>query len=336
MGGSAAGPKEPERVGRSAGAGDKTGQSYQNLIQVIFQVIGQKQFPNLKVECNVVLRGKTASHQIDVHWTFEVGGIPHEVIVQAKDWNSRVKKGQLLEFKAVLDDLPGQPKGVFVTRSGYQKGAKKYALAHGIVLYELKEWKASPPFAMTVGGWAKISVVYLPLHGAVKTEGEEFDSKRLFAWGFNWDVCTPQFSDFNFEVSADWLKKEYPAKDFRNVKRLENLSTRLNEMTLHNQEGASIGNLHTLFLELCSGMKNEGVDQKRISHIFPEPTFIRIASAAIPYFKINSVSMTVNIEHRYESRRPTMSNFSQLVLHELNRNQDMFFAASPAVLHRLT
>jgi hypothetical protein len=131
--------------------GDKTWQSYENLTQVIFQsIIDQKQFPNLKVERNVVLQGKETSHQIDIYWQFEVGGVPHEVIVQVKDWGKPVDQGQLLLFKGVLDDLPGQPKGVFVTRSGYQLGAKDYALAHGIVLYELKEWEQPPMLGITL------------------------------------------------------------------------------------------------------------------------------------------------------------------------------------------
>jgi hypothetical protein len=315
---------------------DKTGKAYENLTQVIFQsVIDQKQFPNLKIERNLILQGKTTSHQIDVYWKFEVGGVPHEVIVQAKDWGTPVNKGQLLQFKEVLDDLPGQPKGVFVTRSGYQKGAKDYALAHGIVLYELKEWEPPPPVGITAGGWAKLSLVYMPLHGAVKVEGEEFNTENLFAWGVTYDVCTPHFSEINFEVSTSWLKQEYHSKDLSNVERLDRLSTPLAEMTLHNQEGTDTSNLQTLFSQFAAAMKEEGIDQKRVSHVFSEPTFIRVASATIPCFKINSVSVSVKIEHLHQTQRLKMSNFSQLVLHELNRDRTLFFATTssmPAVL----
>ncbi len=311
---------------------DKTGKAYENLAQVIFQsVIDQKQFPNLKVDRNVTLQGKTTSHQIDVYWKFEVGGVPHEVIVQAKDWATPVKKGQLLQFKGVLDDLPGQPRGVFVTRSGYQKGAKDYALAHGIVLYELMESEPSPPVGITAGGWAKVSLIYMPLHGAVKAHGEDFNTKNLFAWGVTRDICTPHFSEINFGVSKSWLEQEYHSQDLSNVKRLENLSTPLTDMTLHNQEGTAISNLQTLFSEFAAAMKEEGVDQKQMSHIFPVPTFIRVASAAIPYFKIDTVSVTVTIEHSHQTQRLKMSNFSQLVLHELNRDRTQFFAMTPSV-----
>jgi hypothetical protein len=42
-------------------------------------------------------------------------------------------------LKAVLDDLPGQPRGVFVARTGYQAGAQNVAEKNGIVLYQLRE-----------------------------------------------------------------------------------------------------------------------------------------------------------------------------------------------------
>ena len=70
---------------------EQPGKPYENLTQVIFQaILGQKEFPNLVVEHDVILQGKTGRHQIDVYWKFEHGGVPHEVIVQAKDWQKPV------------------------------------------------------------------------------------------------------------------------------------------------------------------------------------------------------------------------------------------------------
>jgi hypothetical protein len=80
-------------------------------------------------------------------------GIAYETVVQAKDWKNPVKKGQLIEFKGVLDDLPGQPRGVFVTRTGCQRAAKDFAAAHGIILYELGEPAKRPNTQITPLGW---------------------------------------------------------------------------------------------------------------------------------------------------------------------------------------
>jgi len=136
---------------------DSTGQPYEILVQAIFQAIhDQEEVATLLVERNKTLQGKTTPHQIDVYWKFEKGGIPYEAIVQAKDWQSRDKLGQLLEFKGVLDDLPGQPRGIFVTRSGYQRGAKDFAAAHGIILYETRRTGKEAEYANNAAGLAFI------------------------------------------------------------------------------------------------------------------------------------------------------------------------------------
>ena len=75
---------------------DKSGRTYENLPQVIFQILGKKQFPDLSVERDVTLKGKTASHQIDIYWKFDVSGVPYETIVQTKDWGKPVDQLHLL------------------------------------------------------------------------------------------------------------------------------------------------------------------------------------------------------------------------------------------------
>jgi Restriction endonuclease len=150
--------------------GKNSGTSYELLVQAIFQAIhDQQEVANLLVERNKTLQGKTTPHQIDVYWKFEKAAITYETIVQAKDWKNPVKKGQLIEFKGVLDDLPGQPRGVFVTRTGYQKGAKDFAAAHGVILYELGEPAKRPSTTITPLGW----VVYKAEFRSFKIQTKE-------------------------------------------------------------------------------------------------------------------------------------------------------------------
>lgn len=90
--------------------------SYESVVQGIFQLlVDQDSVHNVRVEHNVTLQGKSAPHQVDVYWKFEMGGVPHETIFQAKHWSKAVDKGELLKFKAVIDDFPGST-GVFVTK----------------------------------------------------------------------------------------------------------------------------------------------------------------------------------------------------------------------------
>jgi hypothetical protein len=98
---------------------DRSGRRYELLVREIFHVLlNQNEVQNIDVKHNVTLQGKSATHQIDVYWEFEKGGITYRTVVQAKDW-ATVVQGELIKFKGVLDDLPQQPRGVFVTRSGY-------------------------------------------------------------------------------------------------------------------------------------------------------------------------------------------------------------------------
>jgi hypothetical protein len=136
-----------------------TGLPYEALTQAIFQTIHkQEAVQNIRVEHNVTLQGKLTTHQIDVYWKFAAGGVTYETIVQAKDWNKPASKGELLHFKAVLDDLPGQPRGIFVTRKGYQRVAKEVAKANGIVLFELDEAPAGHHVTVTTLGWGKVEM----------------------------------------------------------------------------------------------------------------------------------------------------------------------------------
>lgn len=109
---------------------NRTGRPYEKLTQQIFaEVLHRDEVRSIEVKHDVILAGKTTDHQIDVYWEFEQGGIRYITVVQAKDWTTRaVEQGELLKFKAVLDDLAHQPRGVFVTRTGYQEGALAFAV----------------------------------------------------------------------------------------------------------------------------------------------------------------------------------------------------------------
>lgn len=112
------------------------------LVKEIFEQILKYNLPNLKtlkIEHDVDIKGNLGTHQIDVYWEFEFNGIKYKTIVQAKDWNSNVPQEKILAFNQILQDIPGQPRGIFITKTGYQKGAKEIAEKLNIVLYELRK-----------------------------------------------------------------------------------------------------------------------------------------------------------------------------------------------------
>lgn len=122
-----------------------TGKSYEELVREIYQAILDYEnadvgYKRIEVQHNVELMGKTGNlHQIDVYWSFELAGIEYKTLVEVKDWKSPVKKEQLHSFKTLLDDIPGFPRGCFVSKSGFQKGAEIVAKHHGIKLIKIEE-----------------------------------------------------------------------------------------------------------------------------------------------------------------------------------------------------
>jgi hypothetical protein len=241
-----------------------------------------------------------------------------------------VDQGALLQFKSVLDDLPGPPIGIFVTRTGYQKGAKEYALAHGILLYELKEAdNVGPALQVTILGWAVYKLVRMPLHGILGASDPSVEN--TIALGFDVEVFTPVLSEITSNFSAHWLKSEYPEADVSEIGKLHFPELVPHERLFYDEGGSVTTTLADIAKEIIDGMKEEGVEQKRATHVFAEPTFVHTDSLQFPRIKADSVSVTIKIERQREIRRGKTSNLAQFVLHELNSGRTRWFAAPAAV-----
>lgn len=160
-----------------------TGLEYEKLTQLVFQQIVDADingFQNIEVKHDVNITGKTATHQIDVYWEFEVGGILYRNIVQAKDWKNKVPQKEIMTFKAILDDMPIGTSGIYVCKSGYQSGAIDYAKAHGINIYELRD-----PKDEDWEGYIRTVVVNLELN-------------------------IPHYNNFNVTLDKQWIDEHFP------------------------------------------------------------------------------------------------------------------------------
>lgn len=87
---------------------------------------------------NVIVGGGKARHQIDVMATFEFGGQDYRIIIECKQWNSKVKKSQVSSLIGVLADI-GAEKGMIVSKKGFQKGAHNLAAYTNIELLTYDE-----------------------------------------------------------------------------------------------------------------------------------------------------------------------------------------------------
>lgn len=117
-----------------------TWKGHELVTKAIFEaLLKQSNAQNLEIKHNAKIPGLKVGHQIDVYWKFSMGGIDHFVIVEVKRKKAKASQGDLLKFSAVLSDIPGQPRGVFVSQNGYQRGAVNVARAQGIEVFEIKE-----------------------------------------------------------------------------------------------------------------------------------------------------------------------------------------------------
>jgi Restriction endonuclease len=313
---------------------DRTGKRYENLAQVVFQLIVNQNdhVRNIDVKHDVVLKGKSTSHQIDVYWKFAVGTAEYQTIVQCKDHKNAVDQGELLKFKSVLDELPGQPKGIVVSRAGFQSGAIAYAKANGILLHELCEADYPPNLGVTAGGWATFRIIQMPLSGVIKDSDEDLEASRFYAMGFDYTVFTPTYSDIRFDASAGWLKEQYPGKDAVDItKKFAGINTPLHKNQLIDEFGESVGNIGKLFQELAQHVSAEGLTDKQVTHRFEKATFLCLPSPLLPTVKINSVSVHIRIDQRREVRRARMSNFTEWVLRDLFTKDTHWFAVTSTV-----
>lgn len=241
-----------------------TGTSFELLTRSIFNlIVNEKRVETIDVRHDVELHGITAKHQIDVYWEFKVGGITHKTIVQTKDWSNPVKQEQLFAFKCILDDLQGQPRGVFVTRTGYQRGAREFAEKHGIVLYELRE-----PTAEDKAEWI-----------------QTFDIDVI--------INISSFKVVELKEDLDWNLSQLEQK---HIPLSESPKIELYDSTkIYNENGKEIDTLQYFFQSFVSeeSNKNEAIT---INHEFDKPTFLEPKDKRVPLMKINAITFMISMK----------------------------------------
>ncbi|MBO6220054.1 MAG: restriction endonuclease [Treponema sp.] len=239
-----------------------TGHEYESLVEEVFrQLDEQTTVATIEVTKNKILQGKTTSHEIDVYWEFQFRGIKYVTIFQAKDWKNKVPQGAMLQFQAILNDLPDQPRGIFVTRTGYQKGAIDVAKKNGIKIYELREpndedWKG------------KIKTIHLTINAFIP------DNKIKIIHDDKWlnEQCEKlNIKNLNLEVYGDENKLYICNEDKSVWKSIYDLK-REESVLLGKQE------IHNVI--------------KNIS--FEENKYLMTNDKRIPYLKISEIQVELN------------------------------------------
>jgi hypothetical protein len=274
-----------------------TGIPYENVTQEIFkEILNQDSVETVIVEHDITLQGKTTTHQIDVYWKFKVGGILYETIIQAKDWKSKVKQEQLLAFKSILEDLPGQPKGIFVTRTGYQKGAQAFASAHGILLYELRE-----PNDRDWEGKIKDIII-------------------------NGTSYVPSAKDIKLNYDIDWAKLEKVKLNIPSDKRVDiDIADQANNLHLINDRSEKVCTVHDIVKKLYPGSSFIELSPTLVTHIFDTATFILTNNQEFPRIKLISIEATISVTANKSEIKIEGDNIIGFILKDaLNGTEKMF------------
>ncbi|MFD2324237.1 restriction endonuclease [Mucilaginibacter galii] len=89
---------------------------------------------------NVTVDGARTNHAIDVLVKTKFMGQELIWIIEAKKWNSKVKKLQVLGLRMIASDV-GVDRGFIISELGFQKGAIEAAIKSNITLTTFKELK---------------------------------------------------------------------------------------------------------------------------------------------------------------------------------------------------
>lgn len=253
---------------------------YELIVREIYQqMLDQDKALNVVVQHNVHKQGLVTNHQIDVYWEFRLGGVVHRVIVQAKNWTSPIRKGDVYTFKGVLEDLPGTV-GIMVTASRYQKGALDVAKAAGIIICDLRE-ETAVAAAFYPGETVKFTI-----KGFLRAT----DGSHL---GFLVETARkiPELSDLKFKADTVWQKANDPLPA-----RME-LTADSSNIQLCDQDGRELITITKILGEFYAEMHRDGEMKATKTHKFQQPTFLRLSN---PPLTIKEESFSATIMFRPE------------------------------------
>jgi hypothetical protein len=217
---------------------------------------------------------------------------------------------------------------VFVTRTGYQKGAKDFAVAHKIILFALGELPPKKNVTLTTLGWliakADIRSFSIPSHNPEERPVEEL------AMGINMTVFNPRFSNLVFEIDGSSLLRNVPGYEHDNGKfKLRTLP--FLETILYDQNRASVGNLDAIVRKELDIIKDEKLGRKHVVHVFDGDTFLGPSSTGGYFIKTNKVSFDVEIEVAERPPHFNLTKFVQFVLREIPSDKTRTFLAHKTI-----
>jgi hypothetical protein len=265
-----------------------TGKAFESLTQEVFSRLLAQDNICVEVERDVVIPGKSTSHQIDVTFQFVVGTTKYRTIVQCKDWGSPVKQEQVLAFQSVLADIPGQPRGIMVSKSGYQKGARGVASHHGIELYELRaprdeDWK-----------------------GLIRTIE------------LNITVRSPHIGDVRMVPDMGWIRREVAKRRIQGYSLQLRISSEGAPLTLESGAACDVGKILRTYLP------TEGCGPVEVRHVFSEQVTVATSDSRIPRIPIEALEATIRVEESHKRAKLSLDHLIAYCFRDVLQEKSRF------------
>lgn len=284
-----------------------TGKPYEDLVERMFQeLLKQGAVKTIELKRNVRIEGASTTHEIDIYWSFEIGGITYVTIVQAKDEQCSISQGKVLQFKAILDDISRQPRGIFVSRHGFQSGAINVAKQHGIVLYEFRE----PTDKDWDGAIRRISIDMV---------------------GF-----MPDYKLKTFLFDENWIREKLQGTQIPKGTQIQFKWDGLDiEMLLYDTQFKPFTNLNEFIFSTIVPKKMEALGPVQTIYKFQVPVYSKIQNPYLEFVKLQAIDLTYTISKHSHTINIDASDFVGFILTNVIENTTVRFNKDMSVISNI-
>ena len=244
------------------------GTEYELMLQKIYASMLEQDEVDAVVERKKKLKtidGGTV--EAEIYWEFKRADVTLKIVAQAKDERHNIKQNELFAFHKILENIPGQPRGLFITRTGFQKGARDYANRHEIGIYTLRV-----PSDYTEDELKQFAI----------PQGEFRIAVFRHFFGFSPD--TDWTSTHRIEITQQQLNEQI-LTDYEDPMKI------MKKMVFLDENGRTISTLQNIESMLFQPLFDlpPGKSREIRTHEFNKPTFVKTKNPKFPVVKINAV-----------------------------------------------
>ena len=124
--------------------------NYTTFEKIILEMLSKEfqKFDNFTINHDKKIKAHDGSYQIDVYIEYDVMGITYKTLVECKLHKDSIERDYVILLNSKIQSY-GAHKGILVSSSNFQSGAKEFAKAHGIALIQVRPEENSKPRLVT-------------------------------------------------------------------------------------------------------------------------------------------------------------------------------------------